>query len=377
MSTEQKTPKMLLDSWLLALLKHHGTDLHIKSDAPVRARIKGDIKRLGKTDVKASIIEEIVKLVTANTYETFLDTKEYDGTYMLSENFRFRVNVYIHHAGYGLNFRLIKNKILTLEELNLPPVLHKLSQLQRGLVLITGTTGSGKSTLLASIIEEINQTHNKHIITIEDPIEYTYKDKKSIIEQREVGIHTKSFSTALRASMREDPDVIVVGEIRDLDTAESILQAVNTGHLVFSTIHTLDAKETIDRMVSIFPTEEQNRVRTSLASTLEAVVSQRLIKGKSGMMIPSVEIMFKNLLIQDLIRNNRDNEINDYISQDKQSLGSQTFNQSLFDLVIADKITEETAYKYASSISDLKLMLSLNDDTAVSQEKEISLKEID
>jgi len=377
LSSEEKNTKELLDSWLLTLLKYQGTDLHVKSNAPIRGRIQGDIKRLGKSDVEESTLEDIVKFITASAYSDFMDNKEYDGTYMLSEAYRFRVNIYLHQTGYGLNFRLIKNKILTLEELNLPPVLHKLAKLERGLVLITGTTGSGKSTLLASIIEEINQTYNKHIITIEDPIEYTYKDKKSIIEQREIGMHTKSFSAALRSSMREDPDIIVVGEIRDLATAESILQAVNTGHLVFSTVHTLDAKETIDRMVSIFPTEEQNRVRATLASSLEAVVSQRLIKGKAGIMIPSVEIMFKSLLIQDLIRTNKDNEISEYMSQDKQSLGSQTFNQSLYDLIVTDKISEESAYKYASSISDLKLMLSLSDTFISTQDKGLTLKETD
>jgi len=377
LSSENRNAKEILNAWLLALLKYQGTDLHVKSNAPVRARIQGEIKVLGQSDVNASTVEDIVKLITASAYSDFMDNKEYDGAYMLNEQYRFRVNIYLHQTGYGLNLRLIKNKILTIEELNLPPVLHKLAKLERGLVLITGTTGSGKSTLLASIIEEINQTYNKHIITIEDPIEYTYKDKKSIIEQREIGMHTKNFSTALRSSMREDPDIIVVGEIRDLATAESILQAVNTGHLVFSTVHTIDAKETIDRMVSIFPTEEQSRVRATLASSLEAVISQRLIKGKAGIMIPSVEIMFKSLLIQDLIRNNKDNEINEYMSQDKQSLGSQTFNQSLYDLVITDKISEETAYKYASSIADLKLMLSLSDTNISNQEKELTLKETD
>jgi len=377
LSSENRNTKEILNAWLLALLKYQGTDLHVKSNAPVRARIQGEIKVLGQSDVNASTVEDIVKLITASAYSDFMDNKEYDGAYMLNEQYRFRVNIYLHQTGYGLNLRLIKNKILTIEELNLPPVLHKLAKLERGLVLITGTTGSGKSTLLASIIEEINQTYNKHIITIEDPIEYTYKDKKSIIEQREIGMHTKNFSTALRSSMREDPDIIVVGEIRDLATAESILQAVNTGHLVFSTVHTIDAKETIDRMISIFPTEEQSRVRATLASSLEAVISQRLIKGKAGIMIPSVEIMFKSLLIQDLIRNNKDNEINEYMSQDKQSLGSQTFNQSLYDLVITDKISEETAYKYASSIADLKLMLSLSDTNISNQEKELTLKETD
>jgi len=257
---------------------------------------------------------------------------------------------------------LIPPYIKTIEELNLPTALHKLTHLQRGLVLVTGTTGGGKSTTLASIIKEINKTYQKHIITIEDPIEYMHHDIKSIIEQRQVGLHTNSFSGALRAAMREDPDIIVVGEIRDIATAESILQAVNTGHLVFSTLHTIDARETIDRLIAIFPTNEQNRVRTTLAATLEAVVSQRLIKGTSNNMIPAVELMFKSPLIKELIRAKRDNEIPDAIKKEGISFDSITFNQALFDLTLRGEVTEEQAYQYATSPSDLKVMFTMSQE---------------
>jgi twitching motility protein PilT len=267
----------------------------------------------------------------------------------------------MHIGGYAIAFRLIPSYIKTIEELNLPKVLHKLAHLRRGLVLVTGTTGSGKSTTLASIVEEINKTYPHHIITIEDPIEYVHNDAKSIVEQRELGLHTSSFSRALRAAMREDPDIIVVGEIRDIATAESILQAVNTGHLVFSTVHTLDAKETVDRLIAIFPTEEQNRVRTTLAATLEAVISQRLIKGIDGNMVPAIEMMFRSPQIQELIRSKRDNEIPDAIEKEGIMFDSMTFNRALFDLTLADKITEEQAYQYASSPSDLKLMFTMSE----------------
>ena len=357
-----------LNQWLSVLIKHEGTDLHIKSDAPIRARVKGSIQRIGKISVSAGDIEILAKVILGEKFATFEESHEYDGTYTLSSDYRFRLNIFKHFGGYALNFRVIPQKNKTIEELNLPKALHKLAKLERGLVLITGTTGSGKSTLLASVLEEINLNSNKHIITIEDPIEFIYTDKKAIIEQREVGTHTHSFARALRSAMREDPDIIVVGEIRDMDTAESILQAVNTGHLVFSTVHTLDAKETIDRMVSIFPTDEQNRIRTTLAATLEAVISQRLIKGINDNMIPAVEMMFRSPLIQELIRTKRDDEILDVIAKEGYSFGSMTFNQSLYNLTLEGKISEEQAYKYATNVSDLKLMLNLSEDYTIKKD---------
>ena len=351
-----------LNSWLAILIKYNGTDLHVKSNALVRARVKGSIVPLNKDLIPEHIIDELVKTLMGEKYHSFQEIQEFDGTYTFSNEYRFRVNIYMHYEGHALNFRLIPQDIRTIEELNLPTQLHKLSKLERGLVLVTGTTGSGKSTLLASVIDEINKNSRKHIITIEDPIEYIYNDKKSIIEQREIGQHTNSFSKALRSAMREDPDVIVVGEIRDLDTAESILQAVNTGHLVFSTVHTLDAKETIDRMISIFPSEEQNRIRATLAATLEAIVSQRLVKSVDNTMIPAVEMMFKSPLIQELIRSKRDSEITDVLAKEGHSFGTRTFNQSLFELTLNGKISEEAAYQYATSPADLKLMLSLSEE---------------
>ena len=235
-----------LDSWLRMLIESDGADLHLKSNSPIHARVKSDIVLLSNEYLDANTIETLVKTLTGDGYDDFIETKEFDGAYALDENYRFRINIFMHLGGFALSFRLIPSYIKTIEELNLPTALHKLAHLRRGLVLVTGTTGSGKSTTLASIIEEINKTYSHHIITIEDPIEYVHNDVKSIVEQRELGLHTESYSRALRAAMREDPDIIVVGEIRDIATAESIMQAVNTGHLVFSTVHTLDARETID-----------------------------------------------------------------------------------------------------------------------------------
>ncbi len=351
-----------LHTLLAKLIEKGGTDLHIKSGSDVRARIQGDIVLLSLETIEPETIQTLVKTLIGSDYEYFEKTKEFDSAYSLNEDHRFRVNIYMHLDGYALAFRLIPKEIKSVEALNLPSALHRLSRLQRGLVLITGTTGSGKSTTLASIIEEINTTYHKHIITIEDPIEYIHHDSKCIVEQRELGTHTNSFDSALRSVMREDPDVIVVGEMRDIATAESVLQAVNTGHLVFSTVHTLDAHETIDRLIAIFPVNEQNRIRATLASDLEAVISQRLIRGTSGKMIPAVEMMFKSPHIEELIRSKRDNEIPDAMSTEGTSFDSITFNQSLFDLALAGKITEEKAFEYATSISDLKLMFTTSSE---------------
>ncbi len=363
MSLSNQDVMKQLDVWLRMLIEAEGADLHIKSDSAIHARVKSEIVLLSKEVISASSIQSLVKVLVGNEYENFIkDTKEFDAAYSLDTEHRFRINISMHLGGFALAMRLIPSYIKTIEELNLPTALHKLAKLRRGLVLVTGTTGSGKSTTLATVVEEINKNKNHHIITIEDPIEYVHHDLNSIVEQRELGSHTNSFSRALRAAMREDPDVIVVGEIRDIPTAESILQAVNTGHLVFSTVHTLDARETIDRLIAIFPGKEQNRVRETLAATIEAVISQRLIRGIDGNMIPAVEMMFRSPQIQELIRTKRDSEIPDAIEKEGIMFESITFNRALFDLTLADKITEAQAYQYASSPSDLKLMFTMSQE---------------
>ena len=377
MALDTATAMEKLNSWLSMLIEVEGADLHIKTDSTVRARVRDDIVMLSTERPNAEMMDGIVRGLSGEDYEDFMETKEYDGAYSLDENHRFRVNIFMHIGGIAIAMRLIPGYIRNIEELNLPSSLHKLSKLRRGLVLVTGTTGSGKSTTLASIIEEINTTYPYHIITIEDPIEYIHKDRKCIVEQRELGLHTRSFSRALRAAMREDPDIIVVGEIRDMATAESILQAVNTGHLVFSTIHTLDARETIDRLIAIFPTSEQNRVRDTLASTLEAVISQRLILGADeNTMIPAAEVMFKSPQIQELIRAKRDHEIPDALEKEHISYESQTFNRALFELTLNGKITEKQAFEYASSPADLKLMFTLSPEYEDKVHRNEKVKEV-
>ncbi len=372
MSLKNESMLERLDGWLNMLIEANGADLHIKSDSQIHARIKGDIVLLSNEIINPKEMQELVKALIGNGYEKFEETKEFDGSYSPDKQYRFRVNISMNIDGFAMALRLIPPTIKTIEELNLPSALHKISDLRRGLILITGTTGSGKSTTLATIINEINSKHPHHIITIEDPIEYAFDDDKSIIEQRQVGLHTNSFSIALRAAMREDPDIIVVGEIRDIATAESILQAVNTGHLVFSTVHTLDARETIDRLIAIFPSDEQNRVRETLAATIEAVISQRLIRGTSGDMVPAVEMMFRSPQIQELIRTKRDSEIPDAIEKEGIMFDSITFNRALYDLTLADKITEEQAYQFASSPADLKLLFTMSTDYEAKVHRNVS-----
>lgn len=282
----------------------------------------------------------------------------YDTIYILDVQHRFRVNLYYQLKGLSVVFRAIPHQIRSFEELNLPASLSKVAHLQRGLVLVTGTTGSGKSTTLASIIEDINRNRHRHIITIEDPIEYVYDDNLSVIEQRGIGQHASDFSTALRSAMREDPDIIIVGEMRDLETARNVLQAVNTGHLVFTTLHTLDARETIDRLLAIFPQEEQERVRMDLASNLEVVISQRMLRDLDEEMIPAVELMFKSPRTTHLITNMRDDELIDAMHHDQNSTGSIPFDVSLFYLVLQGKISEDVAYLHATNAANLRLMFT-------------------
>ncbi len=238
-----------------------------------------------------------------------------------------------------------------------PAVVHSFADMERGLVLVTGVTGSGKSTTLAALIDEINWKKRKHIITIEDPIEFVHKDRKCIINQRSVGQDTLSFSHALRAALREDPDIILVGEMRDVETIEIALHAADTGHLVFSTLHTLDAKETINRIISVFPHAEQNRVRMTLSSVLKGVISQRLIPTVDGKRTAAVEVLVRTPRIEQLIAENRDIEIPDTIAEGKELYKSQTFDQGILDLYLSGRITRDDAFAFATSPSDLKLKM--------------------
>ena len=374
--------KEILNSFLKKLIEKDGTDLHVKSDSVIRARLKGTMIPLSIQPLEHKHVETIVTFLMGKNMDDFTRQFAYDTIYILDTKHRFRVNLYYQLKGFSIVFRAIPHQIRSFEQLHLPSALSKISQLQRGLVLVTGTTGSGKSTTLASIIEDINRTSHRHIITIEDPIEYVYDDNKSVIEQRGIGQHAVDFSSALRSAMREDPDIIIVGEMRDLETARNVLQAVNTGHLVFTTLHTLDARETIDRLLAIFPKEEQERVRIELASNLEVVISQRMLRDLDEEMIPAVELMFKSPRTTHLISTSRDTELLDAMHHDQNSFGSMPFDISLFQLVLQGKINEEIAYMHASNPANLRLMFTtsaeyqkmLNDG---SLDDVVSIKEVD
>ncbi len=346
-----------LNKYLKTMVKHKGSDLHIKAGAVPRARINGALRKLGSEVMEPEAVEALVKeMASPKLYKQLQEKKSLDMAYVLDEHSRFRVNVFYQMNGLSIVMRIIPVKIPDFDSLNLPDVIKTFSDKSRGLVLVTGVTGSGKSTTLAAILNRINETYYKHIITLEDPIEFVHPDKKCLVNQRSIGQDSNSFRDALPAALREDPDIILVGEMRDTETIDLALHAADTGHLVFSTLHTLDAKETINRIIGMFPEEEQGRVRLSLASVLEGVVSQRLAPTIAGGRVAVVEVMVKTARIEELISENRDFEIPDAIAQGREIYGSQTFDQHLFDLVQEGIITEEVAMEYSSSPSDLKLL---------------------
>ena len=344
--------------YLKKMIEIGGSDLHIKANSVVRARINGNIVQFsGGVFAKEDAIT-FAKELLKGRYSEFVEKKEIDLVYPFDENNRFRVNIFFQMDGVSAVFRVIPVKIPTFEELHLPEIIKKFTQIERGLVLVTGVTGSGKSTTLATLINEINKTKKKHIITIEDPIEFVHKDRGCIVNQRSVGQDTLSFGTALRASLREDPDIILVGEMRDKETINLALHAADTGHLVFSTLHTIDAKETINRVIAQFPTDEQNRVRLSLAGVIQGVVSQRLIPTVDGGRRPAMEIMLRTPTIEKLIMENRDYEIRDAIEAGKDHYKSQSFDQAILDLYLDGIISREQALENATSPSDLELKIS-------------------
>ncbi len=335
-----------------------GSDLHVKANAVMRARINGEMKQFSGGILSKEDALTFAKELLKGRFAEFVEKKELDLVYPFDENNRFRVNIFFQMDGVSAVFRVIPVRIPSLEELHLPEVVRSFTKKERGLVLVTGVTGSGKSTTLAALINELNLTKKKHVITIEDPIEFVHKDRGCIINQRSVGQDTLSFANALRAALREDPDIILVGEMRDRETINLALHAADTGHLVFSTLHTLDAKETVNRIIAQFPTEEQNRVRISLAGVLQGVISQRLVPAKDGTRRAALEILVRTPLIETLIMEDRDYEIRDAVEAGKDHYKSQSFDQALLDLYNEGVITKEAAMDYATSASDLELKIS-------------------
>jgi len=332
------------------------TDLHIRSGSCAKLRIDGDLVDIDDRILTPEDCEFILRSITDEVqWHTFNTEKELDFAYALTLACRFRVNAYWHLGTIGIAFRLNRSDILEFERLNLPPVIKDLCHQHRGLVLVTGITGSGKSTTLATMLAYINKIRKCHIITIEDPIEFVHNDINSLVSQREVGYDTKSFLRALRASLREDPDVILVGEMRDVETIRAAVSAAETGHLVFSTLHTTQASVTVERVLGFFTPTEQVIIRQLLAENIQGVICQRLLPRIGGGLIPALEIMVGTSTVRKLIAEDRLRGLNQAI-QNREG-GMQTFNQALMDLMNAKKISEQTAMLASSNPAALRRMM--------------------
>lgn len=350
---------MDLNQILLEALSQEASDVHIKEGAPPIFRVNGFLRTWNK--VKPFDHNDLSKMAFGlmNDWqkERFIKNREVDMGYEVYGLGRFRVNVFQQRGKLRIALRIVPYQIKGLEELHLPAVLRSISLEQRGLILVTGTTGSGKSTTLASMIDIINNERNCHIITIEDPIEFVHEDKKSIVDQREIGSDTSTFSSALRVALRQDPDVILVGEMRDFETIETALTAAETGHLVMSTLHTLNATETVTRIISVFPPYHQKQVRLQLAGVLKGVISQRLVPKADGMgRVPAVEVMVSTARVREcIIEKDKTNEINDAISRGVTSYGMQSFDQSLMFLMKEGLVTYDEALKHCNNPDDFAL----------------------
>jgi twitching motility protein PilT len=353
---------MELNEILGVALKTGASDIHLKAGLPPMFRVDGALVPL--RDGRRMPPEEVARIAFGlmNDFqkERFQQTNEVDLAYGVAGLGRFRVNVFQQRGTVGVVLRVIPFRIQSIEQLMLPKVLEKIAAEQRGLVLVTGTTGSGKSTTLAAMIDHINATETCHIMTIEDPIEFLIRDKRSIVNQREVGVDTMSFGQALKSALRQDPDVILVGEMRDLETIETALTAAETGHLVLSTLHTLDATETINRIISAFPPYQQKQVRLQLGAVLKAVISQRLVPRADGRgRVPAIEVLLATGRVRELIEDkDRTKEIHDAIAQGHVSYGMQTFDQSLMWLLRSNLVTYEEALRQATNPDDFALRVS-------------------
>lgn len=325
------------------LYQQNGSDLHISAGESPMIRVDGDIKKL---KVPALSVEEtqsmLYDIMNDTQRKVFEERSDLDFSIELGAIARFRVNVFRQRKGMGAVFRTIPTKILTLEQLHLPQILAKISRLEKGLVLVTGPTGSGKSTTLAAMIDLINSELEGHILTIEDPIEFVHPCKKCLVNQREVGPHTQNFSAALRAALREDPDIILVGEMRDLETIQLALTAAETGHLVFGTLHTSSAPKTVDRIIDVFPPAQQAQVRAMLAESLQAIVTQTLCKKNGGGRVAGLEILIGTTAVKNLIRENKIHQIPS-VMQTSQAVGMKTMEAALVELANQNLISRDTA----------------------------------
>lgn len=336
---------MLLDKIFRTAVQYKASDIYVTSGSKPVLRINGDLILIEEHPVftKKLAEEYILEILNEEQKKYFAKNLDLDFSLDIPSIARFRVNVFVQRKGIAAAFRLIPESVSSIDELGLPEILKNISAGSSGLVIVTGPTGSGKSTTLAAMMNEVNESKPKHVITIEDPIEFVHENKKCIIEQREVKTHTLSFQRALRSALREDPDVILVGEMRDLETIQLAITAAETGHLVFATLHTSGAAKSVDRMIDAFPFEQQNQVRSQLAESLRAVIWQNLVKTKDGKgRIAPLEIMMNNSAIANMIRKNKTHQIDSAIETGFKE-GMQTMKKAVTDLLDADLITEDTA----------------------------------
>lgn len=359
---------MKLNDILGMALKANTSDVHLKAGLPPVFRIDGNLRPLPKAPrlTAESVSDMCHSIMNEKQRATFDERNEVDLAYGIPGLGRFRVNVFSQRNSVSAVFRAIPYKIASLDDLLMPPILKKISMEPRGLVLVTGATGSGKSTTLAAMIDYINSTRTAHVVTIEDPIEYLHRDRKCIINQREVGFDTEGFAPALKSSLRQDPDIILVGEMRDVETAETALAAAETGHLVLSTLHTIDAPETITRIISMFPPHQQRHIRLQLSGVLKGVISQRLIPRAEGKgRVAAVEVMVSTARVRDLIDDREKTaQLKDAIAKGYTTYGMQTFDQALMTLVKKQAITFEEALRQSSNPDDFKLKFSGIDSTS-------------
>jgi len=350
---------MNINDLLKIAVERKASDLHLKVGTHPVIRVDGDLIPLPelKRMMQEDTIAMAFSIMNARQKQRFKEEFEIDIAYSVPGLGRFRCNVFQQRGTVGLVLRVIPARILTLRELMLPPVLERIAEERRGLVLCTGTTGSGKSTTLASMVDFINSSRTEHVVTIEDPIEFLHRDKRSLVNQREIDVDTRTFSGALRSALRQDPDVVLVGEMRDYETIETALLAAETGHLVFSTLHTLDATETINRIISIFPPHHQKQIRIQLGQVLKAVISMRLVPRADGIgRVPAVEVMIITPYIRECIENKEKTKfIREQIALGTSQYGMQTFDQSLFQLYKSGLITLDEALRRASNPDEFKL----------------------
>lgn len=348
-----------LKELLVNTIEMGASDLHLTVGVPPTVRKNGKLVQIGKENLLPNDIEKFAKEILESKYDEYLEIGEYDISYSLTGVGRFRVNVFKQRNSDAIAIRVIALKIPTLDELRYPTVLKEIANKQRGLILVTGPTGSGKSTTLAAMINEINSSRQGHIITLEDPIEYLHKHKSCIINQREIGKDSKSYQNALKAILREDPDVILVGEMRDLETISIAITAAETGHLVLSTLHTIGAAKTIDRIIDVFPPYQQQQVKVQLSSVLQAVVSQQLIEKSDGSgRTAALEVMVTTPGIQNLIREGKTHQIESAV-QTGSKYGMKTMDMALADLYKRGEISSESAISYSVDRETLKRLMML------------------